>query len=1356
MTSPTLRTRGPGPCASLPYLQPLAALLHFNPNASNAFHPSNQSINLIHGFVWMKGVLGYDTIRLERERQHDDVWWVEPPPPQGRAQLEASVTSQLLADSRGATQVHVMSSMAYIGNITIGTPPQQSQFVFDTGSSDLWVLSVYCQSSSCSTNSKFNPSQSSTFQDMRKTINLSFGSGRMSGYLGSDIVWVRDLVTVWQAFGLSTNLSSEAMEYGPYDSILGLAYPSLPIDRTSPVFNNLNNRRVISQPVFAFYLSSQPDIASMVMFGGVNNSYFHGDLKWIPVIQPRYWQIMMDRVSMNGKVIACQAIVDTGSSLLTGSTDVVSSIQRRINPSPIGDSEQMMSCNGATNLPPVIFTIHGTDFPVSPKYYIQKMAYVINITVGTPPQEFRVIIDTSSSDFCPQKSSLLMLGRVDHAYHKGALKWVPVTQARLWQITMDRTTILPPGIFTINGMDFPMSHKYYIQKVGTAAARNQTIGLTKNQIGGFLENSPYDGILGLAYPNLARHEATPLFDNLKRQGVISQPVFALFLSREPLKSSLLMLGGVDHAYHNGALKWVPVTQARLWQITMNCLISCNSAKTLPPIIFTINGMDFPVSPKYYLQKIVYFGNITIGTPPQEFQVNFDTGSSDLWVPSVDCRSPSCSTHKRFNPQKSTTFQRLDQKIELIYGSGSMKGVLGRDTIQIGDLVITNQIFGLSQNQSSGVLEQVPYDGILGLAYPNLAVRGTTPVFDNLKNHKIISEPVFAFYLSSRPGNISTVMFGGVDHTYHKGKLQWVPVTQASFWQVAMSSMTINGKVVGCSHGCQAIVDTGTSLLVGPTHLVTDILKLINPKPILDDQQVLSCDVVNSLPTLLLTINGIVYPVPPDYYVQRGHPAHSSVHSPSLSLFGETSGWSPVFCKDSDPYTRTFLNTCALGRKCHALAKQFRKPPEAKCQAVMDQSWLTSDFTECLLYTLTNGRKPGGSSVRSLFSLLVGGRSTADVVNSTDPPGRAGIPLVKKKSLRQNLIENGKLKEFMKTHKYNLGSKYIREAATLVSDQPLQNYLDTEYFGTIGIGTPAQDFTVIFDTGSSNLWVPSIYCSSEACTNHNRFNPQDSSTYEATSETLSITYGTGSMTGILGYDTVEVGGISDTNQIFGLSETEPGSFLYYAPFDGILGLAYPSISSSGATPVFDNIWDQGLVSQDLFSVYLSSNEESGSVVMFGGIDSSYYSGSLNWVPVSVEGYWQITVDSITMNGESIACSDGCQAIVDTGTSLLAGPTTAISNIQSYIGASEDSSGEEVISCSSIDSLPDIVFTINGVQYPVPPSAYILQSDDVCSSGFEGMDIPTSSGDLWILGDVFIRQYFTVFDRANNQIGLAPVA
>ncbi|XP_065260141.1 pepsin A-2/A-3-like [Emys orbicularis] len=364
-----------------------------------------------------------------------------------------------------------------------------------------------------------------------------------------------------------------------------------------------------------------------------------------------------------------------------------------------------------------------------------------------------------------------------------------------------------------------------------------------------------------------------------------------------------------------------------------------------------------------------------------------------------------------------------------------------------------------------------------------------------------------------------------------------------------------------------------------------------------------------------------------------------------------------------------------------------------------------------------------------------------------------VSLKKGKSLRQNLKEHGLLEDFLRKHPYNVASKYFPSLSNEDASEPLTNYMDIEYFGTISIGTPAQDFSVLFDTGSSNLWVPSVYCSSPACTNHNRFNPKDSSTYEATSENVSIQYGTGSMTGILGYDTVQVGGIVDTNQIFGLSETEPGSFLYYSPFDGILGLAFPSIASSGATPVFDNMMNEGLVSQDLFSVYLSSDDQSGSFVMFGGIDSSYYSGNLNWIPLSAETYWQITMDSITMNGETIACSGGCQAIIDTGTSLLAGPSTGISNIESYIGASD---GTVRISCSAMSSLPNIVFTINGIEFPVPPSAYIIDNSGSCSPGFEDIDVPTSSGELWILGDIFIRQYYVVFDRSNNQVGLAPVA
>ncbi|XP_026575902.1 pepsin A-like [Pseudonaja textilis] len=364
-----------------------------------------------------------------------------------------------------------------------------------------------------------------------------------------------------------------------------------------------------------------------------------------------------------------------------------------------------------------------------------------------------------------------------------------------------------------------------------------------------------------------------------------------------------------------------------------------------------------------------------------------------------------------------------------------------------------------------------------------------------------------------------------------------------------------------------------------------------------------------------------------------------------------------------------------------------------------------------------------------------------------------IHLKKTKSVRQTLEEQGLLDDFLKKHPYNIGTKYFPGLQNTFASEPLQNYLDNEYIGTISIGTPPQQFIVIFDTGSSNLWVPSVYCSSEACSNHHKFNPQQSSTFQATSQSVSITYGTGSMTGFLGYDTVQVGSIDVTNQIFGLSQTEPGSFLYYAPFDGILGLAYPRLSASGATPVFDNMMSEGLVSQDLFSVFLSSDGQQGSFVMFGGIDSSYYTGSLNWVPLSAELYWQITLDSITVNGQTIACSGGCQAIVDTGTSLLVGPPNGIANIQNFIGGSQDSNGQYLVNCNAINELPDIVFTINGIQYPVPASAYIRQYQSYCMSGFENIAFQS---DLWILGDIFIRQYYCVFDRANNQVGLAPVA
>ncbi|XP_039716179.1 pepsin F-like [Pteropus medius] len=364
-----------------------------------------------------------------------------------------------------------------------------------------------------------------------------------------------------------------------------------------------------------------------------------------------------------------------------------------------------------------------------------------------------------------------------------------------------------------------------------------------------------------------------------------------------------------------------------------------------------------------------------------------------------------------------------------------------------------------------------------------------------------------------------------------------------------------------------------------------------------------------------------------------------------------------------------------------------------------------------------------------------------------------IPLIKIKSMRENLRRRDLLKDFLEKHPYRLSYKFYKQSNSEVTYEPMRNYLDLYYVGNISIGTPPQEFKVIFDTGSADLWVPSIYCSSKACTTHNVFDPRLSSTFRSTRQRIRLIYGSGIMSGFLGYDNVQIGSLVVVSQAFGLSQKESNKSFENGTFDGILGLAYPNIAFRGSTPIFDNLWKQGLISQNIFAFYLSSNNKKRSVVLFGGVDPSYYKGDLKWVPVTQRGFWQISMDSISMNGKIIACKSGCQAIVDTGTSLVIGPNDPILEILKTINAQPISSGEYIVNCSSIDTLPDTIFTINGIKYPVPASAYIQKyNSDICYSNFEGM---VANSDVWILGDVFLRMYFTVFDRANDRIGLAPV-
>ncbi|KAL6437985.1 hypothetical protein ACFW04_004345 [Cataglyphis niger] len=324
------------------------------------------------------------------------------------------------------------------------------------------------------------------------------------------------------------------------------------------------------------------------------------------------------------------------------------------------------------------------------------------------------------------------------------------------------------------------------------------------------------------------------------------------------------------------------------------------------------------------------------------------------------------------------------------------------------------------------------------------------------------------------------------------------------------------------------------------------------------------------------------------------------------------------------------------------------------------------------------------------------------------------------------------------------------AGSFAASEPLHNYLDLTYSGEISIGTPPQNFTVIFDTGSSNLWVPSSKCSSSntACKLHHKYNSAKSSTYISNGTPFAIQYGTGSLTGFLSTDVVNVAGLQIQKQTFAEAVEEPGVTFVYAQFDGILGMGYDTISEDKVPPPFYNMVQQGLVEKPMFSFYLNRQDSSEvGELLLGGVDPDHYVGELNYVPVTRKGYWQFTMDSMSIGDTPVTSS--CQAIADTGTSLIVGPSYAIDVINQYIGA--DSNG--FVDCDILlDKLLPINIVLNGVTYTLAPIEYIIQEEEngylTCMSGFSG-----SNSDLWILGDVFLRPYYSVYDLGNDQVGFA---
>jgi len=254
----------------------------------------------------------------------------------------------------------------------------------------------------------------------------------------------------------------------------------------------------------------------------------------------------------------------------------------------------------------------------------------------------------------------------------------------------------------------------------------------------------------------------------------------------------------------------------------------------------------------------------------------------------------------------------------------------------------------------------------------------------------------------------------------------------------------------------------------------------------------------------------------------------------------------------------------------------------------------------------------------------------------------------------------------------------------------------------------------------------------------------------------IAYGSGPVSGFISVDSVGVGTANIKSQEFAEVNNVKGLGLAYAigKFDGILGLAFQSISVDDIPTVFQNMITQGLIDEPVFGFYLPSVSGSVGEMDIGGIDANHYTGELHYVDLVSETYWQTSLDGMTMNGKSITASN--MAILDTGTSLLAGPSAEVKAIALSIGAKPfaPQPKEYTVDCSTIPTLPDLVITMGTESYTLTGADYIINAGQgICLFAMTGIDIPAPRGPLWILGDIFIRKYYTVFDMEQERVGFA---
>jgi hypothetical protein len=218
----------------------------------------------------------------------------------------------------------------------------------------------------------------------------------------------------------------------------------------------------------------------------------------------------------------------------------------------------------------------------------------------------------------------------------------------------------------------------------------------------------------------------------------------------------------------------------------------------------------------------YFIEVEIGTPAQTFTMVPDTGSSNLWVYSKSCWSLPCWTHSLYDSKKSSTYEKDGSDFVIQYGSGGVKGTVSKDVAKMADDISAPMSFGEVTSASGVSFIASQMSGILGLAYDTISVNKLPTFFDQAN----LTDKSFSFYLHDTSDK-SYMVIPGMDSENFE-TIQKHDVVEQKYWALKLDSVAQGDTKIDASE-YKAVIDSGTSLLVGPKKIVDPLIKGIKVK-----------------------------------------------------------------------------------------------------------------------------------------------------------------------------------------------------------------------------------------------------------------------------------------------------------------------------------------------------------------------------------------------------------------------------------------------------------------------------------------------------------------------------------------------